>query len=77
MDLAGDGFTCKDEWHKKTKDNPYSQFIQNKRGRWTWTNMEEPEESELKKNKVKKNKRYQSAYEDTKKYLREILFTVK
>lgn len=66
----------RDYLHKKFKDNPYSQFGLNKKGKWDWISAKEPTEEELekdKKNKIKKNKRYEAAYETTIEYLLELL----
>lgn len=56
----------KDNIHSKTKDNPYSQFVKGKNGNWYWK----------KRNGKKKNKMYNDAYKDTKKYLSEILWKI-
>ncbi len=53
--------------HKKTKDNPYSQFVQNKKGKWYWK----------KRNGTKKNERYKDAFTKTKSYLKETIRIIK
>lgn len=54
----------RDKIHSKTKDNPYSQFVQGKNGNWYWK----------KKNGKKKNKMYNDACTDTQQYLNRILW---
>lgn len=63
------------EFHRKSKDNPYSQFGLHK-GKWDWISTNEPTKEEVEKG-VNKNVRYMFAYIATVKYMSNIFIKIK
>lgn len=71
----GSGKESRKTCHNETKDNPYSQFVEDKNGTWKWTGKK-PTKKEIKKG-LEKNVRYKEAYSATVKYMSYILINIK